>query len=109
MWDTVTGMIFGAAALAFSQLAMAWFSPRFITPLKQKEAKKRFDAEPRVYLGATYKAICRTGTDTPIVGRCRVVSLETGRIELELLDGEYKGCFLPMTLVEFEAFYPISE
>ena len=107
--ETIMGMIWGAAALVFSQLVLAWVSPRWIEQVKANAARKRFDAEPRVHIGATYRKICRLGTDTPIIGRCQVVSLATGRIELLMLDDPDAGCLLPMTLREFEGLYPLSE
>ena len=125
MLDTVLGMVWGAAALVFSQIVLAWVSPRWIEGVKQGAARKRFDAEPYVTVGQVFHRILRPGADREMCGLCYIHSLDTGRIEVRLLEMKLDKSVSPRpvggydavlretgeamfwTLQEFEAYHPV--
>ena len=113
---TVLSVVGGLVIMALTNAAQPIVQAKFVLPIKQRQARKRFAAEPLVSEGVVLSEIRRPGSDRALCGRCEIVSLRVGRIEVRPISGKrgdrtYSqiGEALSWTLAEFEGFDPVTE
>lgn len=105
--DTIWGLVVGALAILVGQIGVALLGPLLVVPINQGHARARFRKEPLIGVGQVLAEIRQGGSDRAVCGKCEIVSITRGRIEVVLLEGEFAGNSMFWTLAEFEAFDPV--
>lgn len=95
--------ILTAAILAIATPILTALIAVSVNKINQRQANKDLLAAPFVHVHAHYEKIMIEGSDSPLVGKCSVVKLEPGRVEIQV-DGSPER--ISFTSVEFKKLHP---
>ena len=103
--STLTGILVALAVAALAPIA-AFASERFVEAGRRRRAYQRIVREPLIHVGAVLERLEISGRETPLLGRCRITSLEVGRMEVHSLDST-PPVAMSFTGREFEQLHPV--